>query len=62
MVNWKAIYPNTELLDGELDPMYDLLQLDVGRVYLKIIQEDKGRMEFCFFHLWKDAARFKLEH
>ena len=26
--------------------MDDLLQLDVGRVYLKIIQEDKGIKEF----------------
>ena len=51
MVYWKAIYPNTELPDGELDPMDDLLQLDVGRVYLKIIQEDKGRKEFGFFPL-----------
>ena len=32
VVDWKAIYPNTELPDGELDPMYDLLQFDVGRV------------------------------
>ena len=38
MVNWKEIYPNTGLLDGELDPMDDLLQLDMRRVYLKIIQ------------------------
>ena len=51
VVNWKAIYPNTELPDGELDPMDDLLQLDVGRVYLKIIQEDIGRKEFGFFPL-----------
>ena len=62
VVDCKEIYPNTELPYGELYPMDGLLQLDVGRVYLKIIQEDKGRMEFCFFHLWKDAARFKLEH
>ena len=46
MVDWKEIYPNTDFPDGELDPMDDLLQLDVGRVYLKIIQEDKGRKEF----------------
>ena len=38
VVDWKSIYPNTELLDGELDPMDDLLQLNVGRVYLNIIQ------------------------
>ena len=61
VVYWKSIYPNTELSDGELDPMDDLLQLDVGRVYLKIIQEDKGRKEFGFFHLWQAAAGAKLE-
>ena len=33
VVDWKAIYPNTKLLDGELDPMYDFLQLDVGCIY-----------------------------
>ena len=38
VVDWKAIYPTTELPDRELYPMYDLLQLDVGRVYLKIIK------------------------
>ena len=32
--NWKVIYPNTELPDGDLDPMDDLLQLDVVRIYL----------------------------
>ena len=26
--------------------MNDILQIDVGRVYLKIIQEDKGRWKF----------------
>ena len=31
-----------------MDLMDDLLQIDVGRVYLKIIQEDKGRKEFFF--------------
>ena len=59
MVDWKEIYPNTELPDGELDPMNDLRQLDVGRVYLKIIQEDKGSKELDFFHLWQSDARVK---
>ena len=48
VVDWKAIYPNTELPDGELDPMDYLLQIDEGLVYIKIIQEDKGRKELDF--------------
>ena len=60
MVDWKAIYSNTELLDGELDPMDNLLQLDMGRVYLKIIQEDKGRKEFGFFPLMASCCKGQI--
>ena len=61
LVNWKAIYPNMELPDGKLDPIDNFLQLDVGRLYIKIIQADKGRKEFGFFCLCQAAARVKQE-
>ena len=40
--------------------MDDLLQLDVGRVYLKIIQEDKGRKEFGFFPLMESLCKGRI--
>ena len=40
--------------------MDDILQLDVGRVYLKIIQDDKGRKEFGFFPLMASCCKGQI--
>jgi len=40
--------------------MDDLLQLDVGRVYLNIIKEDKGRKEFGFLPLMANCCKGQI--
>ena len=65
VVNWKTIKPKTELTYVELNPMDDLLQLDVGRVCLKIIQEDKGKKEFWVFPTYGkllQESNWSVEH
>ena len=60
VVDRKKIYPNTELPDGELNPTDDLLKLDVGRIYLNIIQEEKGRKEFGFLSLMSSCYNGRI--
>lgn len=48
-VNWKELFPDAQLPDDP-KPMEDLLQLDIGIVYRKVIHDDKGRKEFGFCH------------
>ena len=47
-VDWRAAFPETKLGQGQLDLVKDLMSLDMGQFYKKVISEDPGRVKYGF--------------
>ena len=47
-VDWRAAFPEAKLGQGQLDLVKDLMSLDMGQFYKKVISEDPGRVKYGF--------------
>jgi hypothetical protein len=50
-VDWPAAFPEAKLGQGPLDLVRDLMSLDMGKFYKKVISEDPGRVKYGFLPL-----------
>ena len=61
-IDWKAVYPDSDIPDQPttVRPLEDLLHLDMGVLYLKIIKEDAERKEFGFLPLMASCCKGQI--